>query len=185
MDFFQRSTSNLLKAEAYEGVKHHVVLSVVGADQLPDSGYLRAKLAQEELIRESGIPYSILRSTQFFEFADRIAQAGTIGEEVHIPDAEFQPIAAEETVAALADIVIGTPVKGIVEVAGPVRMPMYEFIRFYLNATGDPRKLISDENAVYFGAKLNDKSLVPNENARLGKLRYEDWINAQLVQQVS
>jgi uncharacterized protein YbjT (DUF2867 family) len=181
MDFFQRSTMNLLTAATYAGVKHHVAMSVVGADRLPESGYLRAKLAQEELIRESGIPYSILRSTQFFEFAGRIAKEGTIGEEVHISPAIFQPIATDEVVAALADVVIGAPVNGIVEVAGPVPMPMSEFIRYYLNATEDPHQLVEDENARYFGAKLNDGSLVPGENPRLGKVKYEDWFKTQLT----
>ena len=181
LDFFQRSTTNILSAGAYHGVKHHVALSVVGAERLPDSGYLRAKLVQEELIKNSGIPYSILRSTQFFEFANRIAQAGTIGEEVHIPAAAFQPIASEETVAALTDIVIGAPLNTIVEVAGPVRMPMSEFIRFYLDTTEDSRQLVVDEHARYFGAELNDGSLVPGENPRLGKIKYEDWFQTQLV----
>jgi uncharacterized protein YbjT (DUF2867 family) len=183
MDFFQRSTTNLLTAETYEGVKHHVALSIVGADRVKQSGYLRAKVAQEELIRESGIPYSILRSTQFFEFAARIAQAATSGEEIHISQAAFQPIASEETVTALADIVIGNPLNGITDVAGPERMTMYDFMRYYLNATEDPRQLVMDEHAHYFGAELNDDSLVPRENPRLGKIRYEDWFNAQLVQQ--
>ncbi len=181
LDFFQRSTMNLLTAEAYAGVKHHVAMSVVGAERLPQSGYLRAKIAQEELIKESGMPYSILRSTQFFEFAGRIAQAGTTGEEVHISPAEFQPIASDEVVSVLAEISLGAPLNTTVEVAGPVRMPMYEFIRYYLNATEDPRRLISDEHALYFGAELNDGSLVPGDNPRLGKIKYEDWFRAQLA----
>lgn len=181
LDFFQRSTTNLLKAGAYAGVKHYVAMSVVGADRLPDSGYLRAKLAQEELISLSGIPYSILRSTQFFEFADRIAQAATIGEEVHVSSAVFQPIATSEVVAALTNVVVGAPANGIVEVAGPVPMQMSEFIRFYLDATEDPRQLVVDEHARYFGTELNDGSLLPGENPRLGKIKYEDWFKAQLV----
>jgi uncharacterized protein YbjT (DUF2867 family) len=181
MDFFRRSTMNLVTAEAYAGVKHHIAMSVVGADRLPNSGYLRAKVAQEELIRESGVPYSILRSTQFFEFADRIAQSATVGEEVHISQAEFQPIAADEAVAALADIVTGAPLNTIVEVAGPVRMPIYEFIRYYLDTTEDSRQLIADEHALYFGTELNDASLVPGNNPRLGKIKYEDWLKTQLV----
>jgi uncharacterized protein YbjT (DUF2867 family) len=181
MEFFQTSTANLLTAEAFAGVKHHVALSVVGADRLPDSGYLRAKLAQEELIRKSGIPYSILRSTQFFEFAAGIANAGTIGQEVHISPAEFQPIASDETVAALADIVIGAPLNAIAEVAGPMRMPMSEFIRHFLEATEDPRQLVMDKHALYFGTELKDESLVPQENPRLGTINYEDWLHTQLV----
>jgi uncharacterized protein YbjT (DUF2867 family) len=183
LDFFRRSTMNLLTAETYAGVKHHVALSIVGADRLPDSGYLRAKLAQEDLIKLSGIPYSILRSTQFFEFAGRIAQSATVGDEVRISPAAFQPIAADETVAALTDIAVGNPLNAMIEVAGPVRMPMYEFIRYYLDATEDSRQLVSDEHALYFGAELNDESLVPGENPRLGKINYENWFNAQLVQQ--
>jgi uncharacterized protein YbjT (DUF2867 family) len=183
MDFFRKSTMNLVTAEAYAGVKHHVALSVVGADRLPGSGYLRAKVAQEDLIKVSGVPYSILRSTQFFEFADRIAQSATIGEEVHISPAVFQPIASDEAVAALADIVVGVPLNNTVEVAGPVRMPVYEFIRHYLNATEDSRQLVSDEHALYFGTELNDESLVPGENPRLGTIRYEDWLKAQLVKE--
>jgi uncharacterized protein YbjT (DUF2867 family) len=180
-EFFQRSTWNLLTAEAYAGVKHHVILSIVGADRLPDSGYLRAKLKQEELVRESGIPFSILRSTQFYEFAERIAQGGTTGEEVHISPATFQPIASEEVVATLAEVVVGKPLNAIVEVAGPVRMPMSEFIRYFLDSTGDTRHLVADKHARYFGAELNDGSLVPGESPLLGEITYGDWLQAQLV----
>lgn len=181
MDFFQKSTMNLLREEEYAGVKHHIILSVVGTDRLPESGYLRAKNKQEELIRLSGIPYSILRSTQFFEFADRIAKAGTIGEEVHISPAAFQPIASAETVSALTDIVIGAPLNNTVEVAGPVAIPMSEFIRYYLDETEDPRRLVEDPHARYFGTELNDQSLVPGENPRLGTIKYEDWFRTQSV----
>jgi uncharacterized protein YbjT (DUF2867 family) len=181
MDFFQRSTMNLLTAATYAKVKHYVALSVVGTDRLPGSGYLRAKLVQENLIKESGIPYTILRSTQFFEFAGRIAKEGTIGNEVHISTGTIQPIASDETVAALTDIVINPPVNATVEVGGPVRMPMFEFIRYYLTATEDSRQLIPDEHALYFGVELNDTSLVTGENARLGKIKYEDWFSKQLV----
>ena len=181
MDFFQRSTTNLLTAATYAKVKHYVALSVVGAERLPGSGYLRAKVAQEKLIKVSGIAYSILHSTQFFEFADRIAQAATIGNEVHISSGAIQPIASDEVVAALADITINPPLNASVEVGGPERMPMSEFIRYYLNATEDPRQLIADEHAVYFGVELDDTSLVTGENARLGKIKYEDWFRTQLV----
>ena len=183
LEFFKTSTINQVTAEAYAGVKHHVAMSIVGADRLPDSGYLRAKLAQEELIRKSGIPYSILRSTQFFEFAGKIAEAGTIGQEIHIPTAVFQPIASEEVVEALTAIVVGAPLNGTTEVAGPVAMPMSEFIRYYLEATEDSRQLIEDNHARYFGAELNDGSLVPGENPRLGKIKYEDWFKTQLQAQ--
>jgi uncharacterized protein YbjT (DUF2867 family) len=181
LEFFQKSTGNLLAAGTEAGVKYYVALSVVGSERLPSSGYLRAKVAQEELIRKGGIPYSILRATQFFEFADKIAQAGTIGNEVHVSTAEFQPIASDEVVAALADVVVGAPVNGIVEVGGPVRMPMSEFIRYFLTATEDSRQLVMDEHTPYFGAELTNESLVPGKNSRLGKIKYEDWFKAQLV----
>jgi uncharacterized protein YbjT (DUF2867 family) len=181
MDFFRTSTMNLLTVALYSNVKHFVALSVVGSDRLPDSGYMRAKVAQEELIKVSGMPYTILHSTQFFEFAGRIAQSGTIGNEVHISPAAFQPIAADELVAALTDITVGKPLNGSIEVAGPERMPMAELIRYYLNATEDSRQLVSDEHALYFGAELNDESLVPGDNPILGKIRFEDWFTKQLA----
>lgn len=181
LDFFQTSTQNLLAADVHEGVKHHVALSVVGADRLPASGYLRAKVAQEDLIKSSGIPYSILRSTQFFEFAGRIAQSATVGEEVHVSTSLFQPIATDEVINALADVVTSGPLNATVEVAGPLPVRMSEFIGYYLNATGDIRRLIPDEHALYFGTELNDQSLVPGENPRLGKIKYQDWLNTQLV----
>jgi uncharacterized protein YbjT (DUF2867 family) len=181
MDFFQTSTTNLSIAARLAKVKHYVALSIVGTDRLPGSGYLRAKLTQEELIKRSGIPYSILRSTQFFEFAGRIAQEGTIGNEVHVSTGTIQPIASDETVAALADIVVNPPLNTTIEVGGPLRMPMSEFVGYYLTATQDPRKLIADEHAYYFGVELNDDSLVTGENARLGKIKYEDWFNTQSV----
>jgi len=181
MDFFQRSTMNLLTAATYEKVKHYIALSVVGTDRLPGSGYLRAKFTQEELIRLSGMPYTILRSTQFFEFAPRIAQSATIGNEVHISTGAIQPIASDETVAALTDIAISQPLNTTVEVGGPVRMLMSEFIRFYLNATEDSHQLIPDEHALYFGTEINDESLVPSKYARFGKIKYEDWLSTQLI----
>jgi uncharacterized protein YbjT (DUF2867 family) len=179
--FFQQSTNNLLTAETYAGVKYHVAVSVVGAERLPDSGYLRAKLAQEELIKKAGIPYTIMRSTQFFEFAGSIANSGTIGAEVHISTGAIQPIASDEVVDALLKVVLDGPLNTTVEVAGPERMPMHEFIRYYLDATEDSRQLIADKHARYFGAELDDKSIVPGENPRLGKIKYEDWFRTQLV----
>ena len=181
MDFFQKSTTNLLAAARAAKVRHYVALSIVGTDRLPGSGYLRAKFAQEELIKKSSIPYSILRSTQFFEFANRIAQEGTVGDEVHISTGTIQPIASDETVAALADVVISAPINGIAEVGGPVRMPMSEFIRYYLNSSEDSRMLVPDEHAPYFGVELKDNSLATGNNARLGKIKYEDWLKKQLV----
>lgn len=183
MDFFRTSTKNLLTAATYAKVKHYVALSIVGTDRLPGSGYLRAKLAQEDLIKESGIPYSIWRSTQFFEFAGRIAKDSATGNEVHISTGAVQPIASDETVAALTDVVINQPLNATIEVGGPVRMPMSEFIHYYLLATEDSHQLIPDEHALYFGAELNDTALVTGENARLGKIRYEDWLRTQLVKQ--
>ncbi len=180
MEFFRTATGNLLKAEMKAGVKHHVALSVVGTDRLPASGYLRAKLAQEDLIKKSGISYSILHSTQFFEFAASIANAGTRGEEVHISTGAIQPIASDEVVDALLDVVLGPPLNGIAEVAGPVRMPMSEFIRYYLDVTEDARQLVEDKHALYYGTEINDE-LVPGKNPRLGKIKYEDWFNKQLV----
>jgi uncharacterized protein YbjT (DUF2867 family) len=182
MDFFQTSTGNLVSAEKNAGVKHHVAVSIVGAELLPASGYLRAKLAQEELIKKSGMPYTILRSTQFFEFAAGIAKSGIIGEEVHISTGAVQPIASDEVVAALLDIVLGAPLNNTVEVAGPVRMQMYEFIRYYMESTEDPHQLVADEHALYFGTELNDE-LVPRETSRLGKIKYEEWFNTQFVKQ--
>lgn len=162
-------------------MKHYVALSIVGAERLPGSGYLRAKLEQEELIKLSGLPYSILRSTQFFEFAGRIAKEATIGNEVHISTGTIQPIASDETVAALTDIVISQALNDTVEVGGPARMPMSEFIRYYLTATEDPRQLVPDEHAPYFGTELNDTALVTGEKASFGKIKYEGWLSTQLV----
>lgn len=181
LDFFKRSTINLLTAEAYAGVKHHIALSVVGADRLTDSSYFQAKLAQEELIKDSGMPFSILRSTQFYELAARIAQAGTIGEEVYVSPVAIQPVAAEEVVEALTDMALGAPLNATAEIAGPVLMPIYEFIRYYLTNTEDSRQLVMNEHARYFGAALTDESLVPGKNPRLGKIKYEDWFTYQLV----
>lgn len=184
MDFFQKSTSNLISAALYANVKHYVAISVVGSDRLTDSGYLRAKLMQEELIKVSGIPYTILRSTQFFEFAGRIAEEAATDNEVRISSAAFQPIAADDVVAALADIVLGEPKNAIVEVAGPERFSMYEFIRYYMNANDDQRDLIADDRALYFGAEVKGESLVPASNTpRLGATRFKEWLQAHPVKQ--
>jgi len=180
LEFFETSGRNLLAAEALAGVKHHIALSIVGTDRLPDSGYLRAKVAQEKLIRESGIPYTILHSTQFFEFAGAIAQSGTIGQEVHISTGLVQPIASDDVVAALARITVGDPLNSIVEVAGPERLRMDEFIGFFLKETNDPRHLVADKHARYFGAELKDE-LVPGDNPIIGKLKYEDWFSTQYM----
>ncbi|MET0635848.1 MAG: SDR family oxidoreductase [Chitinophagaceae bacterium] len=179
LEFFQTSGRNLLRAEVIAGVQHHVALSVVGTDRLPDSGYLRAKLAQEKLIKESGVPYSILRSTQFFEFVTSIAQAGTVGQEVHISIGAIQPIASDDVVDALLDITLGAPLNGVAEVGGPVRMPMSEFIGEFLTITDDPRRLVPDKHAKYFGTEIDELSLVPGDNARLGTMKFGEWFKTQ------
>ena len=174
--FFETSGTNLLAAEARAGVKHHVALSIVGTDRVPDSGYLRAKALQEDLIRKSGIPYSILRSTQFFEFIGRIAQEAGDGRSVRVSGAMFQPILSTDVVAALADITLGQPLNAIVEVGGPEKFRMTDLVRRVMQAKGDSREVITDEHAPYFGAELDDESLVAGPNARLGAKHFEDWL---------
>jgi uncharacterized protein YbjT (DUF2867 family) len=176
LKFFETSGTNLLAAEARAGVKHHVALSIVGTDRLPDSGYLRAKLAQENLIKASSIPYSILRSTQFFEFIGRIAPPGGDANAVRISSALFQPILSADVVAALADITLGAPLNGTVEVGGPERFRMDELVRRVLQASGDNREVIADSTARYFGAELNDHSLVAGPSARIGSKRFDAWL---------
>jgi len=177
LEFFQTSGHNLLAAERSAGVKHHIALSIVGSDRLPDSGYLRAKMAQESLIKESGIPYTIVRSTQFFEFAGSITQGATIGQEVHISPALFQPIASDDVVAAVADVALGAPLNTTIEIGGPEKIGLDKFVNIYLRTNKDTRQLVPDVHARYFGAELNDGSLVPGANARIGSIRFEDWIS--------
>jgi uncharacterized protein YbjT (DUF2867 family) len=174
--FFETSCSNLLGAEKRAGVRHHVALSIVGTDRVPDSGYLRAKLLQEELIGKGGVPYSILRSTQFFEFIGRIGEAGADGKSVRVSGALFQPIMAADVVATLADVTLGAPLNGIVEVGGPERYRMNDLVRRVMESKGDTREVITDEHARYFGAELNDQSLVASPNARVGSKRFEEWL---------
>jgi uncharacterized protein YbjT (DUF2867 family) len=176
MEFFKTSGRNLLEAEKAAGVKHHIALSIVGADRLPNSGYLRAKVEQERLIRESKIPYSILHSTQFFEFAGGIVSAGTEGDIVHLCSALFQPIASDEVVDALVDITLEDPINGVVEIGGPEKIGMDQFAKIYLDMKQDKREVIADPNALYFGTVINDLSLVPDDHARIGSIRYKDWI---------
>ena len=176
--FFQTSGRNLLAAEAVAGVKHHVALSVVGTDRLPDSGYLRAKMAQENLIKASKIPYTIVRSTQFFEFVNAITQSGTAGQTVHLSPALLQPIGSDDVADAMADVTLGAPLNGTTEIAGPERIPLDELARRYLRATNDPRQVVADVHARYFGTELNDQSLTPGENPRLGSIRFDDWLNS-------
>jgi uncharacterized protein YbjT (DUF2867 family) len=176
MEFFKTSGHNLLAAEKEAGVKHHIALSIVGADRLPNSGYLRAKVEQERLIRESGIPYTILHSTQFFEFAGGIVKEATVGNTVRLSSGLFQPIASDDVVAAMVDITIKNPINGIVEIGGPEKLGMDQFGKIYLDMKQDKREVISDPKALYFGTVINDQSLVPADNARKGSIRYEDWI---------
>jgi uncharacterized protein YbjT (DUF2867 family) len=176
MEFFDTSTRNLLAAEAKAGVRHHVALSVVGTDRLQESGYFRAKLAQEKLITASGIPYTIVHATQFFEFLGGIAQASTDGQVVRLPSALMQPMAADDVAAALADITLEPPVNRIVEIAGPEALGIDEAVRRYLTATGDARRVITDTNAPYYGVKVSERTLTPDNGARLGPTRIEDWL---------
>jgi uncharacterized protein YbjT (DUF2867 family) len=181
LKFFQTSTGNMLAAEVASGVRHHVALSIVGADRLPQSGYLRAKVAQENLIKASDIPYSILRSTQFFEFMGRIADSATEGNTVRLPIAFVQPIVSDDVVAALADVVMGNPVNGIVEVAGPEKFRMDDLVRRVLYTKNDARTVKGDVHAQYFGTELGDESLVPlTTPPRLGKTRFEAWFSTAL-----
>ena len=177
MKFFETSTRNLLAAEKKAGVKHHVALSIVGADRNPDSGYLRAKVAQEKLITASTIPYSILRATQFFEFIGGIADGGTEGNTVRLTSAKLQPIAADDVAAALAPVVLGEPVNGVLEVAGPEPIPLVELVQRWLAAKHDKRQVVVDAKARYFGTELNDRSLTPGANPRIGKIRFDEWLN--------
>ena len=176
LEFFKTSGRNLLAAAAAAGVRHHVALSVVGSERSPESGYLRAKLAQERLIEASGIPYTILRATQFFEFVGRIAQSGTEGRTVRVSPALLQAIASDDVVAALAKIAVAAPVNGMVEVGGPEKIPLDELVGTFLRATGDTRQVVSDVHARYFGTELNDRSLTAADGARLGAIRFQDWL---------
>jgi uncharacterized protein YbjT (DUF2867 family) len=176
MRFFDTSTRNLLAAEAAAGVAHHVALSVVGADRLPDSGYFRAKVAQEQQIEKGSIPYSIVHATQFFEFVPSIADSATDGGTVRVAPVAFQPVAGDDVAAALGRIATGSPVRGRVDVAGPERFRMDEFFRDALAARGDPREVVTDAHARYFGAELSEATLVPGGDAILGETRYRDWL---------
>ena len=176
MDFFQTSTRNVLAAEVSAGVSHHVALSVVGTERLLESGYFRAKLAQEEAIKAGPIPYTIVRATQFFEFIGRIADSNTDGETVRVPPVLVQPEAADDVAAALAVAAVGVPVNGIVELAGPEQFRLDELSRRVLSANDDARRVTADRRALYFGATLDDRSLVPGDDARIAPTRFEDWL---------
>ena len=177
MKFFETSTRNLLAQEAAAGAGHHVALSVVGTDRLSESGYFRAKIAQEKLIKSSPVPYSIVQATQFFEFLKGLADISTDGGKVRLPHVLFQPMAAGDVSSALATIAAGEPLDGTVEIAGPEQFHLDDLVRRRLAALKDPREVIADPNALYSGAKLSERTLVPGTNARLGQTRFETWLN--------
>ena len=177
LDFFQTTSRNLLAAEAAAGVHHHVALSVVGSDRMPGSGYMLGKLAQEAAVRASSLPYTILRATQFFEFIGRIADSSMSGDAVHLPPVRIQPEAADDVAATLAEIAVATPVNGIVEMAGPEQFRFDELIRRYFDATNDSRLVETDAHARYFGAELENDSLVPLGDAHIAPTRLEDWLS--------
>jgi uncharacterized protein YbjT (DUF2867 family) len=176
LEFFQVSGRNLLTAEAAAGVRHHVAVSIVGADRMPDNGYFRAKVAQEKLIEKSSVPYTIIRATQFMEFIGGIVASGTDGSMVRLSPGLFQPIAAEDVAAIAADVALAAPRSGIVEIAGPDRAPLSEIGARYLKAHGDPRTVVSDPEARYFGGRVEERSLVPLGEARLGRIGLDEWI---------
>jgi uncharacterized protein YbjT (DUF2867 family) len=176
MEFFTTSTTNLLAAAAEAGVRHYVALSVVGAERLTDSGYMRAKTAQEKLITDSVIPYSIVHATQFFEFAKRIADDATDGDTVRLPDALIQPMAADDVAAAVCEISQRAPADRVIEIAGPEELPFDQFVRRGLTAKGDPRTVVADPKARYFGAELHERDLLPANGAHLGEIRFEEWL---------
>jgi uncharacterized protein YbjT (DUF2867 family) len=182
LEFFETSTRNLLAAGAAAGVGHHVALSVVGADRLPDSGYMRAKFAQERLITAGKVPYTIVRATQFFEFLGGIAGPRADGDTVRLPTAPMQPLAADDVAAVLAEVVVGAPVNGIVELAGPEALPIAELVGRFLTASGDTRTVVADPQARYFGAALDDRGLSPGDNPRVGPTRFEDWLGRSVSQ---
>lgn len=176
LDFFRTTSSHLLAAEANAGVGHHVALSIVGADGLPDSGYLRAKVAQEQVIEQADVPYTIVRSTQFFEFLRGIADAATEGDVVRVTPAKFQPIAADDVATFVTDAVVAEPINGRIEIAGPEAVGLDELVRTVFDADGDTRSVVADDHARYFGTELTDTSLVPHGAARIGQIRLADWL---------
>ncbi|MER8451650.1 SDR family oxidoreductase [Mesorhizobium sp. M1428] len=178
LEFFAASGRNLLAAEAAAGVRHHVALSVVGTDRLQGMGYFRGKLLQEKLIKESGIPYTIVHATQFFEFTAAIANTGAVGDTIHMSPAYFQPMAADDVADAMADVALATPLDGTTEIAGPERVRMSELVGRFLKATNDPRKVVADPGALYYGqVAIDDRTLVPGESARIGAVHFDDWLS--------
>lgn len=179
LTFFEMSGRNLMAAEAAAGVQHHVALSVVGTDHLLESGYFRAKLAQENLIKSSSIPYTIVRATQFFEFVGVIAETATDGHSVRLPPTLMQPIASDDVAAVLANVAVGKPLNSTIDLAGPEQIRMVELVRQFLSANHDERQVITDVHALYYGIKVNDQSLTPGNNPRIGPTRFEDWLSSQ------
>jgi uncharacterized protein YbjT (DUF2867 family) len=182
LKFFETSTRNLLTYEAAARVGHHVALSVVGTDQLSGSGYFRGKIAQEKLIKESSIPYSIVHATQFFEFLKGLADISVIGGKVHLPPVLFQPMAADDVASGVARVAVGPPINGVVEIAGPEQFRVDELVRRRLASLDDPREVIPDPNARYGGARVSEKTLLPGNNARLGETRFETWLTQPAAQ---
>jgi uncharacterized protein YbjT (DUF2867 family) len=176
LEFFEKSGRNLLAAEAAAGVGHHVALSVVGTDRLLASGYFRAKMAQEKLIKASPVPYTLVRATQFFEFVGSIAQLATEGQTVRVPPVLMQPIAADDVAAVMADVALARPLNGTFDLAGPEPIRQDDLVRQFLKATADPRKVAADPKALYYGLKVNDQSLTPGPSPRLGPTRFQDWL---------
>jgi uncharacterized protein YbjT (DUF2867 family) len=182
MDFFTTSTRNILAHAAAAGVKHYVALSVVGTERISDSPYLRAKNAQETLIKSGGIPFTIVHATQFFEFVTRIADEATIGTTVRLPPVLIQPMAADDVAKAVGRVAVGAPVNGTVEVAGPDQFRFDDLIRQGLGARNDPRDVVLDPHARYFGAELGERSLIPGDSARLGEVHFQDWLSRPAIQ---
>jgi len=185
MDFFQTSARNILAAEIAAGTGHHVALSVVGTDRLQDSGYFRAKLAQEEALRAGPVPYTILRATQFFEFFGPIADSGTRDGTVLVPPVLFQPEAADDVAATLADIAEEPPVNGTIELGGPECLRLDEFVRRFVSAKGDPRQVVTDMDAPYYGIQVDEQALIPGQNARIGTTRFTDWVSGSANPEVA
>jgi uncharacterized protein YbjT (DUF2867 family) len=182
LNFFETSTRNLITYEASAGCGHHVALSVVGTDQLSESGYFRAKIAQEKLIKESSIPYSIVHATQFFEFLKGLADISMVGDKVHLPPVLFQPMAADDVASAVGTVAAGQPVNGIIEIGGPEQFRVDELVRRRLATLNDPREVVADPKALYSGAKISERTLVPGDNARLGETRFETWLTHTAAQ---
>ena len=181
MQFFETSTRNLSAASKAAGIGHYVALSVVGTERMLESGYFRAKMAQEKLIFASGLPYTIVRATQFYEFITSIANASSDGQQVRLPSAQLQPVAAVDVAKAMADVVMGKPVNGMVEVAGPDKQPLYRLAEQVLRSSGDARSVVRDDAASYFGVMLNDRSLTPDEGAHIGKTTLDQWFALSTV----